>query len=1176
MVAGLWSLFAPQIVAAQSQPTTPTFSIADARVTEGDSGTADLSFTVTLSPTSDHDTYVLWSTADGTAKKEDYTGVRGNVLFSKGTASKSVTVKVIGDELDEADETLTVTLASPRARIGGSWVEGPELGTATATGTIVDDDSVGLVFTPGTVTVTEAAGTGHTATYTVALASQPTAAVSVAVATKDGTVATVKPATLNFTTGNWSAAQQVTVTAVDDGLYNEPDRSTGIGHTASGGDYGSVTGNVPVSVEDDEGALVLSRKWVFVYEGLPVTKHQTYQVSLATKPTGTVTVTPSSRDPARVSVSGPLTFTTKNWAEGQNVFLTGVLDADGYDHRVMIDHAVTGYKAPPATVRTTVKDYHGKSLVLQPRALELLEGQTGTYQVRLRTDPLGTVTVTPSAADTSVATVSGALTFNSSNWSIDQPVTVTAKALSRGIRQITVFNSVSGYSGYTRTHPGAFYNPDVANDAVDKVAVTVASQGSGFTVWRTSVTVTEAAGAGRSTTYNIALARKPSANVLVGLVSEDPTVARVSPSRLDFTPSNWKQPQTVTVTAVDDDIDNDPDRTTVINHVGSGAYGTFTMKVTVTDDEAPGVVVSKQSLAIEENGSPGTYTLKLATQPEGNVTVTLSDNPSGVVSFFVLGVQRNPSDPITATFNQNNWNEAKTVAVWATNDDDADDESVTISHAVTGYGDVTTADSVAVSVTDEDTTPTFAVADARVAEGDSGAAALTFTVTLSPAAQEEATVDWATSKAAADTATPGTDYTAGSGTLTFAEGVTSKSVTVAVKGDVVEEADETLTLTLSNKSPDYTEIGTASATGTIVDDDADLSANAPAATITADASPVTEGTVASFTVELSSAAPDEGLSVTLTVADAPGSDFVASANEGSKTLAFDPGDTSKTYAVPTVADTVDEASGDVTVTVSTGTGYTVGTPASASVTVEDDDAPAATIKAGTSPVTEGTAASFTVELSTAAPTGGLTVALTVADVSGSDFVASTDEGAKTLAFNAGDTSKTYTVATVADTVDEANGDVTVTVGSGTGYTVGTPASASVTVEDDDAPAATITAGTSPVTEGTAASFTVELSTPAPTGGLTIALTVADASGSDFVASSNEGSKTLTFAKGDTSKTYTVATVADTVDEANGDVTVTVGTGTGYTVGTPSSATVTVTRATTTMLRRPPSRRARRR
>ena len=168
------------------------------------------------------------------------------------------------------------------------------------------------------------------------------------------------------------------------------------------------------------------------------------------------------------------------------------------------------------------------------------------------------------------------------------------------------------------------------------------------------------------------------------------------------------------------------------------------------------------------------------------------------------------------------------------------------------------------------------------------------------------------------------------------------------------------------------------------------------------------------------------------------------------------------------------------------------------MTVNDDDAPAATIKAGTSPVTEGTAASFTVELSTPAPTGGLSIALTVADASGSDFVASTNEGSKTLAFNAGDTSKTYSVATVTDTVDEPNGDVTVTVGTGTGYTVGTPSSATVTVNDDDNPAATIKAGTSPVTEGTAATFTVQLSTAAPTGGLSIALTVADASGSDFV------------------------------------------------------------------------------
>ena len=59
-------------------------------------------------------------------------------------------------------------------------------------------------------------------------------------------------------------------------------------------------------------------------------------------------------------------------------------------------------------------------------------------------------------------------------------------------------------------------------------------------------------------------------------------------------------------------------------------------------------------------------------------------------------------------------------------------------------------------------------------------------------------VSWATSKETADTATPGTDYTAGSGTLSFAKGDTSKTVTVTVTGDAVDEADETLTLTLSS------------------------------------------------------------------------------------------------------------------------------------------------------------------------------------------------------------------------------------------------------------------------------------------------------------------------------------------------------------------------------------------
>ena len=111
--------------------------------------------------------------------------------------------------------------------------------------------------------------------------------------------------------------------------------------------------------------------------------------------------------------------------------------------------------------------------------------------------------------------------------------------------------------------------------------------------------------------------------------------------------------------------------------------------------------------------------------------------------------------------------------------------------------------------------------------------------------------------------------------------------------------------------------------------------------------------------------------------------------------------------------------------------------------------PAVTIAAGTSPVTEGTAATFTVTVATA-PSANLTVNLTVSEAAGSSYVDSGDEGSKTVTINSGSTTATYSVTTQADTTYEPNGSVTVTVAAGTGYTVGTTSSASVTVIDDDA------------------------------------------------------------------------------------------------------------------------------
>ena len=108
--------------------------------------------------------------------------------------------------------------------------------------------------------------------------------------------------------------------------------------------------------------------------------------------------------------------------------------------------------------------------------------------------------------------------------------------------------------------------------------------------------------------------------------------------------------------------------------------------------------------------------------------------------------------------------------------------------------------------------PGLAVADAEVEEAAN--ATLAFAVTLSRAPSGTVTVDFATSDG---TATAGSDYTATSGTLTFAAGETAKTVPVPVLDDDHDEGSETLTLTLSNPSGAYLADGTA--TGTITNTD---------------------------------------------------------------------------------------------------------------------------------------------------------------------------------------------------------------------------------------------------------------------------------------------------------------------------------------------------------------------
>ena len=118
---------------APAPPPVPAISIAGATVApEGDSGTKDATFAVTLSGATTVPVSVKYATADGTAKQPaDYAAASGTLTFAPGETAKAVVVKVAGDTLVEPGEAFTVTLSAPVAAT---------LGTATATGSIADDD----------------------------------------------------------------------------------------------------------------------------------------------------------------------------------------------------------------------------------------------------------------------------------------------------------------------------------------------------------------------------------------------------------------------------------------------------------------------------------------------------------------------------------------------------------------------------------------------------------------------------------------------------------------------------------------------------------------------------------------------------------------------------------------------------------------------------------------------------------------------------------------------------------------------------------------------------------------------------------------------------------------------------------------------------------------------------
>ena len=376
--------------------------------------------------------------------------------------------------------------------------------------------------------------------------------------------------------------------------------------------------------------------------------------------------------------------------------------------------------------------------------------------------------------------------------------------------------------------------------------------------------------------------------------------------------------------------------------------------------------------------------------------------------------------------------------------------------------------------------PAISVGDAAVAEGQSGTAALTFTLTLPSPAASEVRVDYATSPG---TATAGVDYVPTTGTAVFAAGASSTTVVVNVLGDTTPEPDETVFLNLS--APVGASLGDAQGLGTILNDDQP--------TLSIAAASVAEGSggaTASFAVTLSAPATQTvSASFATTGGTATsGVDFQVV----SSTVTLPAGTTSATITVPVSDDLLDEVDETFTVTLSSPIGATLGAAVATGTIVDNDPSPVVSIAAAT--VTESNAtqnATFIVSLSTAS---GRTVAVSYATSNGTasalaDYTASTG----TVTFQAGETSKTVVVPVAGDTLDENDETFVVTLSAPVAATLGT-AQANGTIVDED-PLPSLAIADVIVAEGNTgnanAVFTVTLS---PVSGRSVTVNYATANG----------------------------------------------------------------------------------
>ena len=1096
------------------------------------------------------------------------------VVFPTGQATTYLAVETEADTVDETDGSITVTVIADQDAYTVAATQG------TATVTVEDDDlpKVTLVLSRQTIAERDDPATPTNEAQTVVIATVPLAADTAFTVTVSTTLAGSYLQTpqsggqiLSFPAGATESAKAVTLTAVDN-VREDGDQIVTVSGTVSDPAVAIAPDDQTLTIIDDEGlpkvTLVLTPRTVAEADN-KATNERDESVSVVTATLQeahdaafTVTVAAAAVSPAEagdftLSTDKVLSFAANATESTGRVTITAADNSvDEPDKQVTVSGTVsvgaTVVRPPNATTLTiTDDDLPVVTLVLSPPTIAERD-DTATPTNEAQTVVTATV---PLAADTAFTVTVSATPAGDYTLSADRVLTFEANAtVSTGSVTITAEDNVDEDGDKTVTVSGEVSNPAVAiapdaqtltitdDEGLPKVML-VLTPG---TVEEADDTTTDGENEAQArVTARLQKAHNAAFTVTVAAAAVSPAEAgdfRLSDNPvLTFEAGATESTGSVTVTAVDNDVDEQEKQVTVSGTVSVGATAVRApenVTLSITDNDLPAVTIAAGTTVTE--GANAVFELTRAGVITKALAVTVQVTQSGAF----LKAPEDYTEAVQAEFNAGS--ETTTLTV-ETEGDGTDEANGSITATVTTDSDAAyrlgTESSAKVTVEDDDLpTVTLVLAPPTIAENGT-VSTVTATVPLAAGTAFTVTV----SAEAVLPAVAGDFTLSDNPVLTFAANATGSTgaVTVTAENNDVDAADKQVTVS-----------------GTVSESDAAV-ANAPedvTLTIKDDDLPVVTLVLSQQTIaeqdDTATNERDESVSVvtatvplaadtafTVTVSATPTGGYTLSEN---KVLTFEAGATGSIGLVTVTAenDDVDAADKQVTVSGAVSNAAVANAPEDVTLTITDDDLPKVTIAAGTSPVTEGADAVF--ELTrVGVTTETLTVAVEVTQ-SGAFLKTSEDYTAPTSAvFNAGSNTTTLTVETEADTVDEADGSITLTViaEQDAPYTVHlTKGTATVDVTDDDLPVVTLVLSPPTIAEQddtatpTNEAQTVVTATVPLAADTAFTVTVSATPAGGYTLSAN---RVLTFEANATGSTGAVTITAEDNSTEDGDKTVTV-------------------------------------